>query len=220
MSRISLPPSVRNPLSAWGALVAIIAMVLGAILLTVHYFETDHNAYFGIFVFMVVPAFLFAGLFAIPIGALRERRRRQRGGAADEPLWPVWDLNKRSYRHALAIFAVGTVVMITLSALGSYGAYHYSESVEFCGTTCHEVMEPEYTTYQNIAARARRLRRVPHRLGRRLVRQVEALGRLPGLRRARRQVPAADPDPDREPAPGAGDLRAVPLAGASSSARS
>ena len=35
-----------------------------------------------------------------------------------------------------------------LSALGSYEAYHYTESVKFCGTLCHDLMIPEYTAYQ------------------------------------------------------------------------
>ncbi len=148
MSPISLPRSVRNPLSALGALVALIAALLGGVLLVVHYFEPRHNPYFGIFLFLVVPAFLAVGLAAIPVGAWRQRRRRLRAGAAEEPAWPVFDLNRASNRNALAIFAVGAVVMIALSAMFSYGAYHYTESVAFCGTTCHTVMEPEHTTYQ------------------------------------------------------------------------
>jgi len=35
------------------------------------------------------------------------------------------------------------------SAGGSYKAYEYTESVSFCGRVCHEVMDPEYTTYLN-----------------------------------------------------------------------
>jgi ribosomal protein S27E len=41
------------------------------------------------------------------------------------------------------------VLVIFVSAVGSYQTFHYSESVEFCGKTCHEVMKPEYTAYQN-----------------------------------------------------------------------
>jgi len=33
--------------------------------------------------------------------------------------------------------------------VGSYQAYHYTESNEFCGQTCHRVMHPEFTAYQN-----------------------------------------------------------------------
>ena len=35
-----------------------------------------------------------------------------------------------------------------MSAFGSYRAYEYSESVEFCGTTCHSVMKPEHVAFQ------------------------------------------------------------------------
>ena len=38
------------------------------------------------------------------------------------------------------------------------------DSPEFCGS-CHSVMDPEYTAYTALAARARALRRVPHRPG-------------------------------------------------------
>ena len=35
------------------------------------------------------------------------------------------------------------------SAFGSYRAYEYTDSVAFCGTLCHGVMQPEYAAYQN-----------------------------------------------------------------------
>ena len=43
--------------------------------------------------------------------------------------------------------------------------------------------------------------------------ELQALRRVPGLLRDLQQVPAPDPHADPQPAPGAGDLRAVPLAG-------
>src|SRR5205085_3287842 len=46
------------------------------------------------------------------------------------------------------------IVFLTISAGGSYQAYHFSESVAFCGTTCHTPMHPEYTAYQ-VSAHAR-----------------------------------------------------------------
>jgi hypothetical protein len=35
-----------------------------------------------------------------------------------------------------------------MSAFGSYKAYHYTESVEFCGQACHTVMKPEFVAFQ------------------------------------------------------------------------
>ncbi len=38
---------------------------------------------------------------------------------------------------------------LLVSAVGSYEAFHYSESVTFCGTLCHKVMEPEHVAHKN-----------------------------------------------------------------------
>jgi hypothetical protein len=41
------------------------------------------------------------------------------------------------------------VVNIVIASQVSYGAVNYMDSVTFCGQTCHTVMQPEYTAYQN-----------------------------------------------------------------------
>jgi nitrate/TMAO reductase-like tetraheme cytochrome c subunit len=38
---------------------------------------------------------------------------------------------------------------VVFTIIGSYKAFHYTESVEFCGKLCHKVMQPEYVAYQN-----------------------------------------------------------------------
>ena len=63
--------------------------------------------------------------------------------------WPQVNLNDVRHRNAFFVFSIGTTIFLFLSAVGSYEAFHYTESVEFCGTTCHSVMKPEYTAYQN-----------------------------------------------------------------------
>ena len=57
--------------------------------------------------------------------------------------------SSRSHRNAATIFAFGTVLVIFVSAVGGYQAFHYTESTEFCGATCHDVMYPEYTAYKH-----------------------------------------------------------------------
>ena len=144
---LKLPPSAYNPLSALGAAVALVCALVGAVLLSAGFlFEEQHNPYFGIFLYLVLPAFLVLGLLLIPIGMIRRRRRR---GIEPSERWPVIDLNRPAHRNATLVFVAGTALFLALSGVGSYGAYNYSESVEFCGTTCHQVMEPEYTTYQH-----------------------------------------------------------------------
>ncbi len=66
-----------------------------------------------------------------------------------EAKWLIIDFNDARYRNAASVFIIGTVILVLLSAVGSYEAYHYTESVEFCGKVCHKVMKPEYVTYLN-----------------------------------------------------------------------
>ena len=47
------------------------------------------------------------------------------------------------------MFLAGSVVFLLVSAVGSYQTYHYTESVTFCGETCHGVMQPELVTYRH-----------------------------------------------------------------------
>jgi hypothetical protein len=77
--------------------------------------------------------------------------RKRKKGSKDDKIkkWPVIDFNVTRYRNAFSIFAVGTLFLLLVSGIGSYEAFHYTESVQFCGTLCHNVMHPEYTVYQN-----------------------------------------------------------------------
>ena len=53
-------------------------------------------------------------------------------------------------RRWVAVMGVAlTGVNLFIFALLAYSGYHYLESNAFCGQFCHEVMNPEYTAYQN-----------------------------------------------------------------------
>jgi hypothetical protein len=101
------------------------------------------------FIYIVLPVFLIIGLILIPVGMLitkRKIKKQVQGAKVKE--WPVIDFNNPATRNATIIFLSGTVILLILSAVGSYEAFHYTESVEFCGKICHQVMEPEYVAYQ------------------------------------------------------------------------
>jgi nitrate/TMAO reductase-like tetraheme cytochrome c subunit len=85
----------------------------------------------------------------IPVGIIRHRRQL-RGALAENALkYPRIDLNDQRHRNGFILFTIATIIILFLSTLGSFEAYHLTESVEFCGTLCHQVMEPEHTAYQN-----------------------------------------------------------------------
>ncbi|MGD8397122.1 MAG: NapC/NirT family cytochrome c, partial [Candidatus Eiseniibacteriota bacterium] len=57
-------------------------------------------------------------------------------------------LNDPRHRFAAIVFTVGTIAFLGMSGFGSFKAYEYTESDQFCGTMCHQVMHPEYTAYR------------------------------------------------------------------------
>jgi len=139
------PSLLRNWLSLTGLLTvigALFSFLQLFILDTVAHFS---NPYISILTWMVVPAFLVLGLVLTVIGELRERRRRK-GGASLMSTVQV-DLSRPRDRRNMAIFVFGAVLFLLLSAVGSYNSYQFTESVQFCGETCHTVMKPELTAH-------------------------------------------------------------------------
>jgi nitrate/TMAO reductase-like tetraheme cytochrome c subunit len=141
------PTLFRNYISFAGALIVIAAVVSILLLFLIELTETYENPYLGIITYILLPAFLAFGLLVIVIGMLIERRRRRRSPTSEIAPYPKIDFNEpRQRRLALAILAV-SFIFVCASAFGSYRAYEYTESVEFCGQTCHSVMKPEAVAF-------------------------------------------------------------------------
>lgn len=138
----------RNLLSELGAGIAVIGLANLAFLIYLDTTRTHSNPYFGILTWIVAPAILIFGMAVFVVGMLLERRRRRNRAPDDVPEYPRIDLNLRRTRMVVIWSAVGLILFVTASVVGSYQAYHYTDSDAFCGTTCHEVMHPEYTAYQ------------------------------------------------------------------------
>lgn len=149
MARIKLPQLAYNSISVAGAVIAGVSALLIIMLLLLHMVQDEGNPYLGIVVYMVLPPILILGLVLIPIGMIRRKNLIKKTGEVPVPQWPYIDLNLRTHRNAFFVFVFGTIALGMIGIIGGYQAYHYTESVAFCGTTCHAVMEPEHTAYQN-----------------------------------------------------------------------
>ena len=145
-----LPRLLHNRLSYAGTAIAVLALILFVFLFVLHSFTGAAQApYAGLIIFIFVPAVLILGLVLVPVGMLVEWRRLRRTGVRSIPRFPIVDLNDASQRNAVAMFAVGSMLLLFLSVFGSFQAYEATESVSFCGTLCHAVMAPEFTAYEN-----------------------------------------------------------------------
>ncbi|MBN1302414.1 MAG: NapC/NirT family cytochrome c [Melioribacteraceae bacterium] len=145
--KMKLPHSVYNWISLIGTTIAIISFFMIIFLFFVSVFIEHGGTYLGLIVYIILPAFLIFGLLLIPIGMYFKVRREKRGKAT-ESTWPLINLNEVRQRNAVFVFAIGTTIFLFASAIGSYEAFHFTESNEFCGEICHAVMKPEYTAYQ------------------------------------------------------------------------
>jgi hypothetical protein len=145
--------STRRPslLQNWTSLIGLVVVVgslfsffLLCVLDAVAQFS---NPYLSILTWMVAPGFLTAGLLLTFVGALRERRRRKGSGSLVSAV--QIDLSRSRDRRILVGFVIGSLLFIMLSAVGSYNTFEFTESVQFCGETCHQVMKPELTTHDH-----------------------------------------------------------------------
>lgn len=136
-----------NAISLAGAAIASASFATIAFLTVVDQVQASPPAYFGIIAYVVLPIPLIAGLLIVAAGIVRERRRVRRGMPASRMVFTL-NLNIAQQRTALSYFSIIVVVFFLFTAYGSYQAFQWTESVEFCGKTCHSVMAPEFTAYQ------------------------------------------------------------------------
>lgn len=148
MKKKKLPDSFYNPISLAGTGIAILSFSFIIILILFEAFSGNTSPYLGILTFIVIPAFLIIGLLLIAIGIYREKKREKSAGYKQRELLKIDFSNPKHFR-AVLIFCIGTFLLAIFTIFGSFKAYEYTESDEFCGTLCHLVMEPEYTAYKS-----------------------------------------------------------------------
>ncbi|TFG98470.1 MAG: cytochrome C, partial [Calditrichales bacterium] len=147
--KLRLPHSTQNWISLIGATIAVISLFMIIFLFVITGVLAQQGSYMGLVIYILLPGVMITGLLLIPLGMLLTIRKQKKESEEEIPDWPKINLNDVRHRNAFFIFAIGTTIFLFLSAVGSYEAFHYTESVEFCGTLCHEVMQPEYVAYQH-----------------------------------------------------------------------
>jgi nitrate/TMAO reductase-like tetraheme cytochrome c subunit len=103
------------------------------------------HPYSGIAIFLVLPAVFLFGLLLIPLGVWLRRRRARAGHVAIETI----HLTHPAMQRALTLVGGLTVLNVSLMGMATYKGVEYMDSNTFCGTTCHSVMQPEYTAFLN-----------------------------------------------------------------------
>jgi nitrate/TMAO reductase-like tetraheme cytochrome c subunit len=150
MIRHYVSVTTRSALAMIGTVVALVGFVLFVTLFLIQNLGFRGGPYLGIITYLLLPAVVVTGLVLVPVGVWRQTKKERAAAAGGKPLeaLPVIDLNVLRTRRALATFGVMLLIGTVVLAVGTYKGVEYMESVEFCGTTCHTVMQPEYTAHQ------------------------------------------------------------------------
>src|SRR6202166_2955234 len=106
------------------------------------------HPYIGLLVFLILPGIFVLGLLLIPLGIWLRRRGLRESGTLPG-VYPAIDLGLLVVRRTLEWGGLATMLNLLIIGTASYRGVQYMDSVSFCGTTCHTVMAPEYTAYQN-----------------------------------------------------------------------
>jgi nitrate/TMAO reductase-like tetraheme cytochrome c subunit len=137
-----------NWLTLLGAGLVALAFFSGVFLFLLEITSSKASPYVGVN-YIPISALLVIGFICIPLGIWRERRRQR----SQEGRHPALSVDFTSPRHVYAALSLlaGALVVVLLLGIASYRSYHASETAEFCGELCHQVMEPEWVSYHRSA---------------------------------------------------------------------
>jgi hypothetical protein len=141
------PNSFYNIITLIGSAIAAVSFGLVLFLVLLESMAESPKPYMGIIAFVILPGIMIVGLGIAAFGIVREQVRVRHGRPVEHHL-PNINLNNPRHRTAFVWISLGMILLLVLSAFGSFKAYENTDSDQFCGESCHSVMEPEYTAYQ------------------------------------------------------------------------
>ena len=144
-------PLYQNIFSQLGMLIALGSSAVIALLMLAQMVDPTPNPYIGMFTYMLLPGVILFGIMLVLAGMRWEAGRRKRQASLAILPYPRMDLNDVRQRRLFNISIVVGTIVGTIMVWSGYEGYIYTESVPFCGQTCHTAMTPEYTAYLDSA---------------------------------------------------------------------
>lgn len=144
---------LRNAFAMAGLVTMATGTVVFGFLFVIEVFAAQPHQYLGV-IFIFLPPVMMLGALLTVFGWYLDRRVRG-SGAAGAGIASLFDLGRTRTQQQLLLMAASfsTIFVFSMAVVG-YEAYEYTESVEFCGQTCHAVMKPQHEAYR-VSAHAR-----------------------------------------------------------------
>ncbi|MDH3783980.1 MAG: NapC/NirT family cytochrome c [Acidobacteriota bacterium] len=147
-------PLITKPL--WTNWITLTGLLIGgiALLLIVTFglfsvVSPAANPYVDIVGYLILPGILSLGIFLMLAGILiRSIRRRRLDPSRRLRILPRVDFSDPLQIRVAKFLAVGLFTLLPIAAVTGYHGYHFTDSTDFCATTCHTVMRPEAVAYE------------------------------------------------------------------------
>lgn len=109
------------------------------------------NPYFSLLIYLVLGPLAAIALIIIAIGLLHARAKGDQGPYTYEYFKEQLTSPDRYNRIRRVVYTSTFLISSFLLFLGivAYSGHSYTDSVQFCGNFCHNIMGPELITYQN-----------------------------------------------------------------------
>ncbi|MFH1699703.1 MAG: NapC/NirT family cytochrome c [Candidatus Zixiibacteriota bacterium] len=138
----------RHPMAALGGALVTAGGALFLILLLLDFTQGTENPYRSLVTFVIVPTIMLIGLVLFLLSIwIQVRKARKKG--EDVKFNLSIDPSDPGYMKNLWLFLGIFSTLIILLIYSGTRAYEATDSVGFCGETCHEVMGPQNVTYHN-----------------------------------------------------------------------
>jgi hypothetical protein len=138
----------RRPLAAIGAAIVAAGAFAFVVLVAIDFTTGRENPYRSLVTFIVLPLFISLGVIVFLVSLQGQRRRARQRGEKVRFLLRVTPSDPR-FMRTLWLFLGVTVLLVGVLAYSGFKAFEATDTVAFCGETCHEVMGPQNVTYAN-----------------------------------------------------------------------
>ena len=141
----------RGKMSMIGAI--LVSILLPVLLISAGFDALGliENPYFGFLLYVVMAPLLVLGVILLVLGSFFFRSKEELGTYTVEYLKEQFTRPGRytRVRRLLYFTAAMTLVLVFVVGVASYSSFQYTSSSRFCGLFCHNVMQPQYTAYEN-----------------------------------------------------------------------
>jgi hypothetical protein len=139
---------LRHPLAAVAGAIIAAGVFAFVVLVAIDFTTGRENPYRSLVTFIVLPFIITVGFILLFIAIRIQKRRARRRGERVRFVFRM-DPSDARFMRALWIFVGLTIILVAGMAYSGFKAFEATDTVAFCGETCHEVMGPQNVTYAN-----------------------------------------------------------------------